>query len=104
MGIAATLHDVGKIAIPDQLLLKREPLTDQERRAMQRHALIGHEMLAGSDDPLLEMAAANRFGPPRASGRDGLSVRPLRRRDSRGGECGGGGRRVRRAYQHPLAP
>jgi putative two-component system response regulator len=57
VGIAATLHDVGKIAIPDQLLLKRGPLTDQERRAMQRHALIGHEMLAGSDDPLLEMAA-----------------------------------------------
>jgi putative two-component system response regulator len=57
VGIAATLHDVGKIASPDQVLLKRGPLTDQERRAMQRHALIGHEMLAGSDDPLLEMAA-----------------------------------------------
>jgi putative two-component system response regulator len=57
VGIAATLHDVGKIAIPDQVLLKRGPLTDQERHAMQRHALIGHEMLAGSDDPLLEMAA-----------------------------------------------
>jgi putative two-component system response regulator len=39
------------------VLLKRGPLTDDERRAMQRHALIGHEMLAGSDDPLLEMAA-----------------------------------------------
>jgi HD-GYP domain-containing protein (c-di-GMP phosphodiesterase class II) len=40
------------------VLLKQAPLTDEERRAMQRHALIGHEMLAGSDDPLLEMAAA----------------------------------------------
>jgi response regulator RpfG family c-di-GMP phosphodiesterase len=57
VGAAATLHDVGKIAIPDQVLLKRGPLTDDERRTMQRHALIGHEMLAGSDDPLLEMAA-----------------------------------------------
>jgi putative two-component system response regulator len=57
VGAAATLHDVGKIAIPDQVLLKRGPLTGDERRAMQRHALIGHEMLAGSDDPLLEMAA-----------------------------------------------
>ena len=57
VGAAATLHDVGKIAIPDQVLLKRGPLTHDERRAMQRHALIGHEMLAGSDDPLLEMAA-----------------------------------------------
>ncbi len=57
VGAAATLHDVGKIAIPDQVLLKPGPLTDEERRAMQRHALIGHEMLAGSDDPLLVMAA-----------------------------------------------
>jgi response regulator RpfG family c-di-GMP phosphodiesterase len=41
------LHDVGKIGIPDTILQKRGPLTDGERRVMERHTVIGVEMLAG---------------------------------------------------------
>jgi ribonuclease P protein subunit RPR2 len=46
------LHDVGKIGIPDTILRKEGPLTDSERRVMQRHTVIGVEMLAGV--PLLQ--------------------------------------------------
>ena len=41
------LHDVGKIAIPDSILRKRGPLTESEQNLMQRHTLIGSELLAG---------------------------------------------------------
>jgi ribonuclease P protein subunit RPR2 len=46
------LHDIGKIAIPDAILEKRGPLQPDERRLMQRHPLIGSELLAGV--PMLE--------------------------------------------------
>jgi putative two-component system response regulator len=55
--IAAPLHDIGKIAIPDSILRKAGPLTELERQMMQTHAEMGHELLAGSDEPLLELAA-----------------------------------------------
>jgi PAS domain S-box-containing protein len=42
----ALLHDIGKMAIPDAILLKPGPLTDQERRIVEQHPLHGHEMLA----------------------------------------------------------
>jgi response regulator RpfG family c-di-GMP phosphodiesterase len=46
------LHDVGKIGIPDAILLKPGRLTASERQRMERHAVIGEQMLAGV--PLLE--------------------------------------------------
>jgi putative two-component system response regulator len=55
--LAAPLHDIGKIAIPDRILLKPATLTGEERRLMQTHAEIGHRMLAGSGQELLELAA-----------------------------------------------
>lgn len=55
--IAAPLHDVGKIAVPDAILLKPGKLTPEERVEIERHAEIGHEILAGSDSPLLDLAA-----------------------------------------------
>ena len=54
---ASPLHDIGKIAIPDEILLKRDRFTDQERRTMQRHAEIGHRLLSGSASEVLELAA-----------------------------------------------
>jgi HD-GYP domain-containing protein (c-di-GMP phosphodiesterase class II) len=54
---AAPLHDVGKIAIPDSILLKPGALTPDERVEIERHAEIGHEILAGSESPLLDLAA-----------------------------------------------
>lgn len=55
--IASPLHDVGKIAVPDHILLKPGILTPEEREAMEAHAERGHEMLAGSGEPMLELAA-----------------------------------------------
>jgi putative two-component system response regulator len=41
------LHDVGKIGIPDRVLLKPEPLTDAELRLMKTHTVLGEQMLGG---------------------------------------------------------
>ncbi|HEY2377472.1 MAG TPA: HD domain-containing phosphohydrolase [Gemmatimonadaceae bacterium] len=53
---AAPLHDVGKIGIPDAILLKRGRLTSNERRVMQTHTTIGATMLTGGRSPLVQMA------------------------------------------------
>jgi HD-GYP domain-containing protein (c-di-GMP phosphodiesterase class II) len=55
--IASPLHDVGKIAIPDAIMLKPGSLSEIERAEMQKHAQIGHDILSGSDSPLLDLAA-----------------------------------------------
>lgn len=55
---AASLHDVGKIGIPDSILFKPTSLTAEERRVMQQHAAMGHQILADSDSPLLRLAAS----------------------------------------------
>jgi HD-GYP domain-containing protein (c-di-GMP phosphodiesterase class II) len=49
------LHDVGKVAIPDGILHKPEPLSDPERALMRRHPVIGWEILRGI--PFLERAS-----------------------------------------------
>jgi PAS domain S-box-containing protein len=54
---AAPMHDVGKIAIPDEILQKPGRLNEAERRVMQRHAQIGFEILDGSQSDLLRMGA-----------------------------------------------
>jgi putative two-component system response regulator len=53
---AATLHDVGKIGIPDAILLKPGPLTSHEFELMKSHTVIGARILSGSQFPLLRMA------------------------------------------------
>jgi putative two-component system response regulator len=53
---AAPLHDIGKIGVPDQILLKPGPLTMNERSVMQRHAVIGSEILSAADFPILRAA------------------------------------------------
>lgn len=57
LSLAAALHDVGKVAVPDAILLKPGPLTTEERRIMQRHCQAGFDMLSGSDSTLLNLAA-----------------------------------------------
>jgi putative two-component system response regulator len=54
--LAAPLHDVGKIAIPDAILGKPGKLTAEEFDEMKTHTTIGAQMLAGSAFALLEMA------------------------------------------------
>jgi putative two-component system response regulator len=48
--IAARLHDIGKVAIPDNILLKRGELTTDEQAVMQTHADLGAQMLAEYPD------------------------------------------------------
>jgi putative two-component system response regulator len=55
---AAPLHDVGKVAIPDHILLKPGRLNEAEREQMCHHAQIGHDLLAGSESPVLRLAAS----------------------------------------------
>ena len=43
--LAASLHDLGKLAIPEEILRKPGPLTDAERLVLQRHPEIGYRML-----------------------------------------------------------
>ena len=54
---AAPLHDLGKVAIPQQILLKPGPLTDDERAEMMRHVHFGAQMLATARSPILRLAA-----------------------------------------------
>lgn len=53
--LAAPMHDVGKVGIPDSILRKPGKLTPEEFAVMQRHTLIGAEMLSGSLSPVLQM-------------------------------------------------
>ena len=55
--LAAPLHDLGKIAIPDALLMKPGPLTDEETRLMRKHPEIGHELLTGSQNRFIQVSA-----------------------------------------------
>ncbi len=55
---AAPLHDIGKIGVPDSILLKPGRLTPFEYEYMKTHTMIGAEILAGSEDPLLRASEA----------------------------------------------
>ena len=55
--IASPMHDVGKVALPDHILLRPGALTPDERREMERHTLIGFQILSGSGSALLELGA-----------------------------------------------
>ncbi|QNM96253.1 HD-GYP domain-containing protein [Chitinimonas koreensis] len=54
---AAPMHDIGKIGIPDAILLKPGPLDAAESAVMRSHAELGHRILGGSDSPLLRLGA-----------------------------------------------
>jgi len=54
--LAAPMHDVGKIGIPDHILLKPGSLTSQEFKFIERHTTMGADILAGSRVPLLRLA------------------------------------------------
>lgn len=54
---ASPMHDVGKVGIPDAILLKPGRLDEEEYRVMKRHAEIGHRILCDSPSPLLQAAA-----------------------------------------------
>ena len=54
--LAAPLHDIGKIGISDQVLLKDKPLTSNEFSVMMLHTIMGAKILSGSDNPVMRKA------------------------------------------------
>jgi putative two-component system response regulator len=57
IAMASAMHDVGKIGIPDSILLKPGSLTSEEFTAMKQHTVIGDKILRGSDHAMLQMGA-----------------------------------------------
>ena len=55
--LAAPMHDIGKVGIPDYILLKPGKLDDDEFVKMKEHANIGHTILSQKNTPLLQLAA-----------------------------------------------
>lgn len=56
--IASAMHDIGKIGIPDAILLKPGPLNREECCVIEAHTVIGAKILKGTSFPLLQMAAS----------------------------------------------
>ncbi len=102
--IASPMHDVGKIGIPDRIMLKPGRLTDDERKVMEAHTEMGHRILAGSDVDLLDLAALmalthheridGKGYPAGLAGDDDPDRGPHHRRR----------RRLRRAHLRPRVP
>jgi len=55
--LAAPMHDLGKIGIPDSILRKPAGLTPEETAVMQLHTVVGAKMLLGSTSPVLQLAS-----------------------------------------------
>jgi two-component system, response regulator RpfG len=60
--VAAPMHDIGKIGIPDAVLMKAGPLTPPETETMQAHPRIGYDILKGSPSKYLSMGAIIALG------------------------------------------
>ena len=56
------MHDIGKIGIPDDILLKRGRLTPEEFRIIQTHSTIGYEILKDSPSKYLQVGAIIAYG------------------------------------------
>jgi putative two-component system response regulator len=54
---ASELHDIGKIGIPDRVLLKTKAFTPEDREIMEQHAELGYGILADSESEVLQLAA-----------------------------------------------
>jgi len=54
--LAARLHDIGKVGVPDAILLKANKLNDAERQVMRTHTTVGAELLSKSNIPHMQMA------------------------------------------------
>lgn len=54
---ASPLHDIGKIGVPDSILLKAGALSDEEMAIMRKHSLIGYEILRDSRSPIVQAGA-----------------------------------------------
>ncbi|MEI7513847.1 MAG: HD domain-containing phosphohydrolase [Betaproteobacteria bacterium] len=59
---ASSMHDIGKVGIPDHILCKQGRLDESELAVMHRHATLGYELLRGSSSELLQAAAQIALG------------------------------------------
>src|SRR5450631_268133 len=57
ISVAGAMHDVGKIGIPDSILLKPGPLSTEEFNLIKQHTVIGERILRGSSHAMLQMGA-----------------------------------------------
>lgn len=55
--IASTLHDIGKVGVPDNILLKEENLSEEEFEVIKNHTVIGYRIMQASSRPILQLAA-----------------------------------------------
>jgi putative two-component system response regulator len=62
IAVASTMHDIGKIGIPDNVLLKPSFLSQQEFETMKKHTTIGYKILSGSSNEYLKMASSIALG------------------------------------------
>ncbi|WP_415903796.1 HD domain-containing phosphohydrolase [Neptuniibacter sp. QD48_55] len=53
---AAPLHDIGKVGVPDRILLKQGPLDEEEMRIMKQHTEHGYNLLSGNDALVIQLA------------------------------------------------
>lgn len=73
--LAGILHDIGKIGVPDSILCKPGPLTDEEFAQMRRHPELGARILSGSDlDDVREWIVAHHERPDETGYPKGLSA------------------------------
>ena len=80
--VAAPMHDIGKIGIPDSVLLKEGPASPSEIEVMQTHPRNGYDILKGSPSKYLSMGAIIALGHHEKYDGIRLSERPARRRHS----------------------
>ena len=60
--VAAPMHDIGKIGIPDSVLIKEGPLSPAEQEIMRTHPRIGYDILKGSPSKYLSMGSIIALG------------------------------------------
>ncbi len=62
MRLAAPMHDIGKIGIPDSILRKPARLTDEEFEVIKKHTIIGGQILESSDAPVVQLGREIALG------------------------------------------
>lgn len=60
--ITSSMHDIGKVGIPDEILLKKRKLTPEEFEIIKTHTRLGHQMLESSKNSLFKMAQIIALG------------------------------------------
>ncbi len=99
---AGIVHDIGKVVVPDAILLKPGPLSAEETEMMRKHPVVGERICA----PLrtFRLGAADYPPSSRTARWLGLSRRLARRRDSSDRSHSATGGRVRCPYYRPAVP